>query len=130
MSLKKLLGGAYKTASDASAKVAEQAIGIRKMDVEEKYIKESIIAARKIQTFLWGVSNGSWGIKEWRRMFIKRVKKIEDIDYNNPHAMVELKKRLLQNAALSIALLAIIDGKNKIEKDSEIPSNLPNYKEY
>jgi len=94
---------------------------------EEKHLKEAIIAARKIQTFLWGEANGSWGLEEWRRMFIKRVVKIEMIDNNNPHAMVELKKRLLQNAALSIALLGILDGLKEMKEDSVIPSNLPEF---
>lgn len=94
---------------------------------EEKHLEEAIVAARKIQIFLWGEANGSWGLEEWRRMFIKRVVKIEMIDKNNPHAMVELKKRLLQNAALSIALLGILDGMKEIREDSVIPSNLPEF---
>lgn len=101
-----------------------------KLNTEEKYLQAAILAARKIQTFLWGESNGAWGIKEWRRMFIKRVKKIEDIKYDNPYAIVELRKRLLQNAALSIALLTILHDKKTIDRDADIPSNLPEYKKY
>jgi len=101
-----------------------------KLTIEEEYIFDTIIAARKIQTFLWGFADGSWGLEEWRRMFIKRVKKINDIDKNNPHAMVELKKRLLQNAALSIALLAILHDKTELTASTEIPSNLPQYTKY
>ena len=102
---------------------------MKEMDLakEEKHLHEAIIAARKIQTFLWGEANGSWGLEEWRRMFIKRVVKIEMIDKDNPHAMVELKKRLLQNAALSIALLGILDGLREMKEDSVIPSNLPEF---
>lgn len=62
---------------------------------EEQFLAESIIAARKIQTMLWGESNGSWGLEEWRRMFIKWFNKIHAIDPGNPHAIVELKKRLM-----------------------------------
>lgn len=36
---------------------------------EEKFLAESIIAARKIQTVLWGEANGSWGLEEWQRGF-------------------------------------------------------------
>jgi hypothetical protein len=97
---------------------------------EERYIFDTIVAARRIQTFLWGFADGSWGLEEWRRMFIKRIRKINSIDKNNPHAMVELKKRLLQNAALSIALLTILDGKTELAEDTIIPSNLPQYTEY
>jgi len=100
------------------------------LSIEEKYIFKTIISARRIQNFLWGVASGSWGLEEWRRMFIKRVKKIEIIDKNNPHAMVELKKRLLQNAALSVALLAILHDKQELSEASVIPSNLPEYTSY
>ncbi|MFA5348076.1 MAG: hypothetical protein WC294_08055 [Methanoregula sp.] len=96
---------------------------------EIKHLIFSIIAARKVQTFLWGEANGAWGIEEWRRMFRKRMKKIEEIEPDNPHALVEFRKRLLQNAALSIALLAVLDRLNEIpwEDKSGLPSNLPEY---
>ena len=97
---------------------------------EEQFIAESIVAARKIQTMLWGEANGSWGLEEWRRMFVKRFVKIEMIDTNNPHAIVELKKRLLQNAALSVALIGILHfGRPMDISNDEIPSNLPEYAE-
>ena len=43
-------------------------------------------------------------------------KKIDDIDVNNPHAIIEMRKRIMQNAALSIALMKILDTKG-IPKD-------------
>lgn len=95
---------------------------------EERLISESIMSARKIQTLLWGESNGEWGLEEWRRMFVKRCIKIEMIDPANPHAIVELKKRLLQNAALSVALIGILHYGRPIDiENGEIPSNLPEY---
>ena len=97
-------------------------------NAEEQYLFDSIIAARKIQTFLWGEANGKWGLEEWRRMFRKRIKKIDDIDLATPHAIVELKKRLLQNAALSIALLGILHFGSIAEDNPDIPSNLPQYR--
>ena len=81
-----------------------------------------------MQEFLWGEYNGQWNIEEWRRMFRKRIQKIDDIDTNNPHAKIEMRKRLVQNAALSIALLRIIDEEGIPVKDCAIPSNLPQYK--
>ena len=48
-------------------------------------------------------------------------------DINNPHAIIEMRKRLMQNAALSIALLKILDTKGIPAEDCEIPSNLPQY---
>ena len=95
---------------------------------EEKQIKEAIVAARKIQEYLWGEYNGQWNIEEWRRMFKKRIQKIDDIDVSNPHAKIEMKKRLMQNAALSIALLRIIDEEGIPAKECHIPSNLEQYK--
>ena len=62
---------------------------------EEEQIKEVIIAARTCEEFLWGDYNGQWNIEEWRRMFRKRIQKIDDIDVNNPHAIIEMRKRLV-----------------------------------
>jgi len=95
---------------------------------EEKQIEEAIIAARKIQECLWGEYNGQWNIEEWRRMFRKRIQKIDEIDVNNPYAKIEMRKRLLQNAALSIALLKIIDEEGIPIRKCAIPSNLEQYK--
>lgn len=95
---------------------------------EEQQLAEAIVAARKMQEFLWGEYNGQWNIEEWRSMFRKRIQKIDDIDVNNPHAKIEMRKRLVQNAALSIALLRIIDEEGIPVKDCEISSNLPQYK--
>lgn len=98
--------------------------------LEEKFIADAIVSARKIQTFLWGQSNGAWGLEEWRRMFIKRFHKINAIDPKNPHAIIELKKRLMQNAALSIALMTILHYGGPLVEQDLIPSNLPDYIEY
>ena len=94
---------------------------------EEEQIREVIIASRKLEEYLWGDYNGKWNIEEWRRMFRKRIKKIDDIDVNNPHAIIEMRKRLLQNAALSIALMKILDDKGIPLEECSIPSNLPQY---
>lgn len=98
-----------------------------KLSNEEKQIKEVIISARKLEEFLWGEYNGQWNIEEWRRMFRKRIQKIDDIDVNNPHAKIEMRKRLLQNAALSVALMKILDEKGIPMQKCNIPSNLPQY---
>lgn len=94
---------------------------------EEKQIMEVIIAARRLEEYLWGEYNGQWNIEEWRRMFRKRIQKIDDIDVNNPHAIIEMRKRLMQNAALSVALMKILDTKGIPTNDCDIPSNLPQY---
>ncbi len=100
------------------------------MTSEEQYLFDTVISARKVQQFLWGFVNDEWGLEEWRRMFRKRLKKIDDIDSSNPHWKVEMKKRVLQNTALGIALLALIDRGNLAEGiHPTVPSNLPAYEE-
>jgi len=103
-----------------------------KITTEEKIIYDTIISARKIQQYLWGRCNSKWGILEWAKMFKKRIVKIDDIDINNPHAIIELKKRLLQNSALCVALLALIEKSEAVkilqdDTNQNIPSNLPQY---
>lgn len=94
---------------------------------EEEQIKEVIIASRKLEEYLWGEYNGQWNIEEWKRMFRKRIQKIDDIDINNPHAIIEMRKRVMQNAALSIALMKILDTRGIPTDKCDIPSNLPQY---
>lgn len=60
-------------------------------------------------------------------MFRKRIQKIDDIDVNNPHAIIEMRKRVMQNAALSIALMKVLDTKGIPIDECNIPSNLPQY---
>jgi hypothetical protein len=73
----------------------------------------------------------NWGLEEWLRMFRKRVAKLEEVKQDNPHAAVELKKRLLQTAVLAIALMGIIDrdGVPWAASSSASPSNLPQFSE-
>ena len=99
------------------------------MNAEEKYIIDVIMAARKIQEFLWADMNDECGLEEFRRMFRKRVAKIEAISMDNPHWRVELNKRLLQTAAICVNLMA----KNATGRLTHggvhptMPSNLPEY---
>ena len=96
---------------------------------EEKYLFDAVLSARKVQEFLWGFVNSDWGLEEWRRMFRKRLKKIDDIDSRNPHWKVEMKKRVLQNVALGIALLALIDSREIPEGvHPTVPTNLGDYR--
>jgi len=100
-------------------------------DEEKRALAAAIEAARQVQTFLWGTANGEWGLEEWLRMFRKRVAKLEEVKQDNPHAAVELKKRLLQTAALSVALIGIID-RDGVPWDAAPgapPSNLPAFAE-
>ena len=94
---------------------------------EEIYLFQSIKAAREIQDFLWGDYNIKWNLEEWKRMFKKRMVKIDHINPDNPHAKIEFRKRILQNTAVGISLLRRLE-KGEIEKNCYISSNLPEYK--
>lgn len=82
---------------------------------EEKLIAESIMYARKVQEYIWQELSYTreryiFNTNHWVRAFQKRVDKIQSIDTNHASYKVELRKRLLQQAALSIAALQILDN--------------------
>ena len=96
---------------------------------EEQNIAEVIKAARTVQDFLWDGMNAKCGLEEFRRMFRKRVAKLEEIRMDNPHWRVELKKRLLQTAAIAVNLITRIDNGQLIHDGVHptLPSNLPQF---
>lgn len=81
---------------------------------DEKLIAEGILNARKVQEYIWGRltagGDGHYDPKLWSKMFGKRVDKISELNTNHPHYKVELRKRILQQAALSIRALKILDN--------------------
>lgn len=84
---------------------------------EEKVITEAILDARKVQEYLWGeLSICDTKSNVWGQVFQKRVDKIMEIDHRSPSARVELRKRVLQQAALSIKLLMMIDSEESLER--------------
>jgi len=98
------------------------------MNKEEKELIRVIRAARDIQKFLWGKQNEEWGLEEWRRMFRKRVARIDAIDASNPYAIIELRKRVLQLGALAVGLLTVLNDEMLPEHKKDEPvSNLPEY---
>lgn len=98
------------------------------LSAEERAIADVIRAARQIQEFLWGQHNAVWELEEWRRMFRKRVAKLDEVEPSNPHASIEIKKRLLQTAALAVAMIGRIDSEGMPSlTPSGVPSNLPQY---
>ena len=100
------------------------------MNLKEFFYTIKIIRqTRNIQEFLWGKLNISWGLEEWKRMFTKRAHKIVKIDTKNPHWKIELRKRLLQNACLSLSLLGRLDTLKDGISNVNIPSNLEKYEE-
>jgi hypothetical protein len=99
------------------------------LTLEELKMIEVMKAARTIQEFLWGEMNKDCGLEEFKRMFRKRVAKIDEVQIDNPHWKVELRKRLLQTAAIAVNLIQKID-EGSITHDGihpTKPSNLPQY---
>lgn len=83
-------------------------------DEEQEYellIKSAMEAAKEIQDFIWDEDNAKMNgfIPEvWGPLFQKRVDCINRVDRNYKHWKAELRKRLLQQAALSLqAILAL-----------------------
>jgi hypothetical protein len=75
-----------------------------------EHIGEVIRAAREVQDFLWkDVEESGYNFELWKEILGKRFKKIEDLDLDNHHVVTELRKRLLQTAAVSVAWLAALD---------------------
>ena len=99
------------------------------LTIEEQYIKDVIRSARTVQEFLWSDMNTGSGLEEFRRMFRKRLAKIEAISMDNPHWRIELLKRLLQTAAICVNLMTkAVSGRlthNGIHPT--MPSNLPQF---
>ena len=99
------------------------------MKIEEQTIVEVLKAARLIQEFLWADMNNDCGLEEFKRMFRKRVAKIDQINISNPHWRTELKKRVLQTAAISVNLITKLEN-GKITFGGTHPfllSNLPEF---
>ena len=67
-------------------------------------------SARTIQEFLWSGMNQEAGLEEFKRMFRKRLSKIEKVKMDNPHWKIELKKmdqaitRTVENVVLLITM--------------------------
>lgn len=75
-------------------------------------IAEAVAEARSIQEFIWAdesLSLRPYDTEAWRRVFQKQVDAIAAIDMNQRGGLPMLRKRLLQQAALSIKALAVVD---------------------
>lgn len=94
---------------------------MREFSSDEKLIAEAVLDARKVQDFIWGERAAGddriFNQKHWIELFQKRVDCIGKIDVTNPSSVVELRKRILQQAALSIRALLVLDKHNSIVKD-------------
>jgi hypothetical protein len=80
------------------------------MSTDLEHIGDVILAARTVQDFLWkDVEERGYDFDLWKEILGKRFRKIEDLDLENHHAITELRKRLLQTAAVSVAWLIALD---------------------
>ena len=77
---------------------------------EENCIKNVILSARHIQEFLWDETRAHTSLFKFERMLNKRLTKISEISTIEKHWKVELRKRLLQLAAISINLIYRLDN--------------------
>lgn len=83
------------------------------MENEDNIIHEAIKDARRVQEYIWqelSLTNDlDFDARTWQYVFQKRVDKIAQIRKTDPLYKAELRKRVLQQAALSICALKIID---------------------
>lgn len=76
----------------------------------EKEILDAIQGAREMQEFFWREESEVDILSPaWIAMFEKRVRKIKEIDRGRPGWKPELRKRLIQQAALSIKMLEVLN---------------------
>jgi len=92
----------------------------------DRYLRKVIKSAHTLQDYLWGELNTKWDLEEWRAMLRKRIVKLDEIDTSNPHHIIELKKRIVQIAAISVNFLNELD-KNHISTEKPI-TNLDKYR--
>jgi len=92
------------------------------MTYDEHYnttIIEALNAAKEVQDFLWGSDQSiyveAFDASRWVPLFEKRVSKIREISPANKHWKVELRKRLLQQAALSIRAMIALEANTEDE---------------
>ena len=95
---------------------------------EEAAIAETIVAARVVQDFLWKEINVGQGAEEFRRMFRKRLSKLDAIDLDRPYWRIEFRKRLLQVAAIAVNVIGKLDSGYTFV-DQGAPSSLPEHSE-
>lgn len=82
---------------------------------QERIIFNALIQSRFVQEYIWGRlsqgEDGKYNIQAWLHIFQKRLDKVAEIRQDHPSAQVELRKRVLQQAALSIRALEVLDEK-------------------
>lgn len=99
--------------SRASTPIAP-VVDVPELDSDDDFalIADAINVARKVQEFIWGGCYPAlrpYDAEGWRRLFQKRVDCIAAVDLTRHGGLAALRKRLLQQAALSIKALALVN---------------------
>lgn len=79
---------------------------------DERVMIEVLLDCRKVQEHIWGELSEAlrpYRPEVWERVFQKRVDKIKQIRAEGTMSKIELRKRLLQQATLSINAIAVLD---------------------
>jgi hypothetical protein len=92
-----------------------------KLKENEVLILEAMLSGTIVQDYLWGENslNKKKFIDKkdvWISVFQKRIDKIKEIDFTHPSYKVELRKRILQQACLSIQALKTLDNNLEFPK--------------
>lgn len=89
------------------------------VDPYEVHLRRAMLDARQLQDFLWGDESYTlreFDVADWVPLFAKRVDRIARVSKDNPNWKVELRKRLLQQAALSLQAILTL---NKLEEKTD-----------
>lgn len=81
-------------------------------DDDAELMAHAIKVAREVQEFIWADCYPSlrpYDAEGWRRLFQKRVDCIAEVDLTRHGGLAALRKRLLQQAALSVKALALVN---------------------
>lgn len=83
-----------------------------KTNPSRERILEALRHAREVQEFLWNDAPGQYDMATWIEILEKRIAKLHELDLGRAHYDVELRKRVLQIAAVSIRWLENLDRDN------------------
>lgn len=93
---------------------------------DEILVGEAILAQRKIDEYLFreaSMLKKGFNQKEWLKVFQKRVQKISEVNMGAKSGKSELRKRILQQAAMCILALRVMDEESLNEKDTSSNKN-------
>ena len=99
--------------SKTASNECERCLREERVKEYEQLVVEAMIGAKEMQDFLWDRHSSlhkPFDLEIWVPIFQKRVDRISEIDPRYEHYTVELRKRLLQQAALSLQAILALNG--------------------